>query len=121
MTPAEFVDALNARAGGVLDAAECDALVGELQADNTDAGRASVLRRVAEDGTLHQREFNSAFVFMQYVGYLKRDPDAPPDADFSGYNFWLSKLNQFDGNFVQAEMVKAFLDSIEYRRRFGQN
>ncbi len=26
---------------------------------------------------------------------------------------------QFDGNFVNAEMVRAFLDSAEYRRRFG--
>jgi hypothetical protein len=39
--------------------------------------------------------------------------------DFAGYNFWLTKLNQFNGNFVQAEMVKAFLDSTEYRQRFG--
>jgi len=28
-------------------------------------------------------------------------------------------LNQFNGNFVNAEMVKAFINSIEYRRRFG--
>jgi hypothetical protein len=56
---------------------------------------------------------------MQYFGYLRRDPDAAPDADFSGYNFWLSKLDQFGGNYVNAEMVKAFLSSIEYRRRFA--
>jgi hypothetical protein len=37
-----------------------------------------------------------------------------------GYNFWLSKLNQFNGNYVEAEMVKAFITSIEYRQRFGQ-
>jgi uncharacterized delta-60 repeat protein len=120
MTPAEFVDALNAQAGGVLDTAERGALVGELQADNTDAGRALVLRRVAEDSTLRQREFNGAFVFMQYAGYLSRDPDAAPDANYSGYQFWLSKLDQFNGNYVEAEMVKAFLSSDEYRRRFGQ-
>jgi hypothetical protein len=29
-------------------------------------------------------------------------------------------LNQFGGNFVTAEMVKAFLTSDEYRQRFGQ-
>ena len=33
-------------------------------------------------------------------------------------DFWLTKLNDFNGNFVNAEMVKAFLDSIEYRQRF---
>jgi len=37
----------------------------------------------------------------------------------NGYNFWLSKLNQFGGNFIEAEMVKAFLQSTEYRSRFG--
>jgi hypothetical protein len=59
---------------------------------------------------------------MQYFGYLQRDPDAAPQAnlDFEGYNFWLSKLNQFNGNFVAAEMVKAFIASDEYRHRFGQ-
>jgi hypothetical protein len=40
--------------------------------------------------------------------------------DFSGYNFWLGKLDQFNGNYVNAEMVKAFITSLEYRRRFGQ-
>jgi len=49
---------------------------------------------------------------MQYFGYLRRDPDE------SGYQFWLNKLNQFNGNFEQAEMVKAFIVSGEFRDRF---
>ncbi|MFL6286466.1 MAG: hypothetical protein ACJ74Q_25285 [Pyrinomonadaceae bacterium] len=40
--------------------------------------------------------------------------------NFAGWKFWLDKLNQFGGNFVTAEMVKAFLTSDEYRQRFGQ-
>ena len=48
------------------------------------------------------------------------DPDAAPDTDFAGYNFWLGKLDEFNGDFVSAEMVKAFISSTEYRRRFGQ-
>jgi hypothetical protein len=56
--------------------------------------------------------FNQAFVQMEYFGYLLRDPDA------DGYAFWLGKLNQF-GNFVDAEMVRAFIVSPEYRSRFG--
>jgi hypothetical protein len=51
---------------------------------------------------------------------LQRDPDAAPDSDFSGYNFWLAKLNSFNGNYIAAEMVKAFIASDEYRHRFGQ-
>ncbi|HEY8187482.1 MAG TPA: TIGR03118 family protein, partial [Pyrinomonadaceae bacterium] len=75
--------------------------------------RATVLRKVAESAFLNQREFNGAFVFMEYAGYLRRDPDT------SGFNFWLKKLNEFGGNFVNAEMVKAFISSGEYRQRFG--
>jgi len=75
--------------------------------------RAQVLRQVAESQFLNQREFNRAFVFMEYAGYLRRDPDT------AGFNFWLGKLNDFNGNFINAEMVKAFISSSEYRQRFG--
>jgi Tol biopolymer transport system component len=82
--------------------------------------RAQALRAAAEDPTFTQAEFNRAFVLMQYFGYLRRDPNAAPDANFDGYNFWLSKLNEFHGNYIAAEMVKAFVTSIEYRQRFGK-
>ena len=81
--------------------------------------RAQVLRRMAEDADFYQREFNRAFVLMQYFGYLRRHPNDAPDNHMDGYNFWLQKLNQFGGNFVQAEMVKSFLLSGQYRSRFG--
>ena len=120
-TAAAFVDALNANTGGVLSQAERDALVRDLAAaGNTPQARASVLRRVAEDATLAQREFSPAFVLMQYFGYLRRNPDDPPDPNFDGFHFWLNKLNQNGGDYRRAEMVKAFIVSIEYRRRFGQ-
>src|SRR5437899_8830855 len=82
------------------------------------ARRARALRRVAENSTLAQQEFNRAFVLMQYFGYLRRNPNDAPDGNFAGYDFWLNKLNQFNGDFVQAEMVKAFITSSEYRNRF---
>ena len=56
---------------------------------------------------------------MQYFGYLRRNPNDAFDSDYSGYEFWLTKLNGFNGNFVSAEMVKAFITSTEYRQRFG--
>jgi hypothetical protein len=67
-----------------------------------------------------QAELNKAFVLMQYFGYLRRNPNDAPDTNFAGYEFWLNKLNQFNGNFVAAEMVRAFISSAEYRQRFGQ-
>ena len=81
--------------------------------------RAQVLRAVAEDQDLKTAEIRKAFVLMQYFGYLRRNPNDAPDSDFSGYNFWLTKLDLFGGNFVTAEMVKAFISSSEYRQRFG--
>jgi hypothetical protein len=117
---AAFVNSLDANAGGVLTDADRSALVSELSPNPSDASlRADVLQKVAENAVLQQREFNRAFVLMEYFGYLRRDPDGAPDADFSGYNFWLNKLNSFGGDFQKAEMVKAFINSDEYRRRFG--
>ena len=83
--------------------------------------RASVLRLMAEDDDLKNAEKNKAFVLMRYFGYLRRNPYDPPESglDFSGYNFWLGKLNQFNGNFINADMVKSFLVSSEYRQRFA--
>jgi len=122
MTPAEFIDALFAHAGVTPSAEERSAAINEFggapqTSDNV--ARARALRRVAENPTLARQEFNRAFVLMEYFGYLRRDPNSGPDADFSGYNFWLDKLNRFSGNFIDAEMVKAFLSSTEYRRRFA--
>jgi PA domain-containing protein len=114
---ATFVDRLNANSGNALSQSERDNLVNALNAGTMT--RAQVLRAVAEDQTLRDAEFRKAFVLMQYFGYLRRNPDSPPDTNFGGWQFWLDKLNQFNGNFVQAEMVKAFITSIEYRQRFG--
>jgi hypothetical protein len=58
-------------------------------------------------------------VLTEYFGHLRRDPDPAPDADFSGYNFWLQKLDSSGGDFQKAEMVKAFINSDEYGHGFG--
>ncbi|MFL6255544.1 MAG: hypothetical protein ACJ74T_11070, partial [Pyrinomonadaceae bacterium] len=122
LTAAQFVDTLNQNAGQVLSAAERDALVGGLA--NSTLTRAQVLRAVAEDADMQRQELNRAFVLMQYFGYLRRNPDdvgfdGQADPNFVGYNFWLGKLNEFGGDWRTAEMVKAFVTSIEYRQRFG--
>jgi CubicO group peptidase (beta-lactamase class C family) len=116
MSPAEFVDQLNTNTDGALSKLERDQLVNDLIAGTKN--RAQVLRAVAEDTDLNTAEFNRAFVLMQYFGYLRRNPNESMDSDHTGYDFWLNKLNQFNGNYVAAEMVKAFLDSAEYRARF---
>src|SRR2546423_4919002 len=114
---AQYVDALFANGGVTPGAAERTGLINGL--DNGTETRATVLRKVADNQTLVQQEFNRAFVLEQYFGYLRRNPDDAPDNNLDGFNFWLAKLDQFNGNFIEAEMVKAFISSIEYRQRFG--
>jgi hypothetical protein len=129
LTPARFVeslnentrDPLNPSAVGALTQAERDQLAAQLAAaGDTAQARAEVLRAVAENAEFRRRQSNKAFVLMQYFGYLRRDPNDPPDTDYAGHQFWLGKLNEFNGNYIQAEMVKAFLSADEYRKRFGQ-
>ena len=130
MSAEQFVDKLNgntfdpraAVSGGSLTTAERNSLITTLSANpSSPALRAQVLRSVTENALFSSRQSNKAFVLMQYFGYLRRNPNDAPELmlDFSGYNFWLGKLNQFNGNFVNAEMVKAFLVSSEYGGRFG--
>lgn len=107
-----YVDTLISHTGVSFTATERNALVNSLI--NHTATRASVLRQIAEDPRFVSLKFNETFVMMEYFGYLRRDPDA------GGYQFWLDKLNQFNGNFEQADMVKAFIISSEYRARFPQ-
>jgi hypothetical protein len=122
MTPAEFVDKLFTNAGVMPTPSERMSIIEEFggvpTTDNT-AARARALRRVAENTTLAEQEKNKAFVLMQYFGYLRRNPDDPQDSDHTGYDFWLQKLTEHNGNFVSAEMVKSFIVSGEYRQRFG--
>lgn len=118
LTESQFVDGLNTNAGGVLLPAERIQLINELASGAKT--RAQVVRTIAEDSDLVITEKNRAFVLMQYFGYMQRNPDNAPDTNHTGYEFWLNKLNEFGGNFVNAEMVKAFIISGEYRQRFGQ-
>jgi hypothetical protein len=122
----QYVDKLFQTTQVTPSPAEKQALIDGL--GNGGETRASVLFKVVDgtntitDGALqfqttygkafYDNLFNAAFVQMEYFGYLLRDPDE------GGYNFWLGKLNQF-GNWVDAQMVLAFIKSPEYRSRFG--
>ncbi len=117
---AAYVNSLFQNAGVTPTAAETTAAVNAFNnVGGGDTGRAAALRSVAESNSVATKVNNEAFVLMQYFGYLQRNPNDLPDSDYSGFNFWLAKLNQFNGDFIAAEMVKAFISSSEYRQRFG--
>jgi uncharacterized repeat protein (TIGR01451 family) len=123
-----YVQELFNTTGITATAAQKQALVDGLT--NATETRASVLRKVV-DGTVVISESNMQFttpygqafinqenrrlfVYLEYVGYLRRNPDA------AGFVFWLGKLNFYNGDPFQAEMVRSFILSPEYRSRFGQ-
>jgi hypothetical protein len=116
MLAAQFVDTLNTNAGNPLSQSERDNLVNGLSSSTLT--RAQVVRAVAEDSDLVSAEKNKAFVLMQYLGYLRRDPNVGPDSDYTGYDFWLQKLNNHGGDFHAAQMVRSFIVSGEYLNRF---
>ncbi|HEX6184289.1 MAG TPA: PQQ-dependent sugar dehydrogenase [Pyrinomonadaceae bacterium] len=117
-TNLNYVNRLVERTQVALTTAERDALVAAL--DSGAKTRAQVLLEIADNPTFKQQQLNRAFVLMEYFGYLRRNPEDPPDGHLGGFFFWLDKLEEFNGNYIAAEMVKAFISSTEYRQRFGQ-
>ncbi|HKZ79240.1 MAG TPA: IPT/TIG domain-containing protein [Pyrinomonadaceae bacterium] len=113
MGAAEYVEALAANTGNALTPAEKYALVSSLEA-GTDT-RATVLRKVAENPAFSEHEYNSAFVLMQYFGYLRRDPDT------EGFDFWLGQMNRYQLGDIETQraLICSFLTSAEYQLRFG--
>ncbi|HEV2764823.1 MAG TPA: Calx-beta domain-containing protein, partial [Pyrinomonadaceae bacterium] len=75
--------------------------------------RAQVLRAIADSDEVGAAEFNPSFVAMQYYGYLRRTPEP------TGYQAWLNYLNANPTD--SRTMVNGFLNSTEYRLRFGRN
>ena len=118
LTADVFVDALFASAGVTPSSAERQAAINAFDGGGT-TGRVAALRSVSDSNSLRTAEFSPSFVLMQYFGYLRRNPTDSPDNNDNGYQFWLAKLNSFNGDFQKAEMVKAFILSSEYRSRFG--
>jgi len=71
--------------------------------------RAQVLREIAESTEVHDKYYNQAFVVMQYFGYLRRQPDA----------LYLNWIVHLDVTGDYRSMINGFMNSVEYRARFG--
>ena len=132
MTAAAFVDKLFLQSEVTPTTPERNAAIAAFGAGGVD-GRAAALRSVADSGSVYNKQYNPAFVLMQYIGFLRRNPNDAPDNNYGGFDFWLAKMDSFSvpGEDVRneevarrraqrAEMVRAFLLATEYRARFGQ-
>jgi hypothetical protein len=119
----DFVDAMLATINndlGVNLGSQRQALIDLFNA----GGRGNVIYRLADDNTstnpinnraLIDAEYNRAFVFTQYAGYLRRN------ADMAGFLFWLGQVNGAPLRDVarQHAMVCSFITSTEYQQRFS--
>jgi dipeptidyl aminopeptidase/acylaminoacyl peptidase len=127
-----FVDALFTNAGvdPNTEATTRDAILAGL--NNGTVTRQSALVQVGSTRSVFNALYNRAFVLMQYFGYLRRNPADPPDSDLTGFNFWVTVLNntsqpsedvrdpvQALARIRRARIVEAFITSVEYRARFG--
>jgi hypothetical protein len=106
--PTAYVDALLSTAGLPNHPSRAGWIAGLTNGQLT---RARVLRELAESAEAYDKFYTEAFVVMQYFGYLRRDPD-------KFYLDWIQIMNQDKSNY--RNMVNGFMNSTEYRARFGQ-
>jgi VCBS repeat-containing protein len=91
-------------ASGVLNVAAMQ------QSMTTGKTSATVLREIAESAEASSRFLTESTVVMHYFGYLRRDPDA-------AYQGWINILNSTGDS---RNVTSGFINSPEYRARFGQ-
>ena len=133
MTAVAFVDEMFEYAGVAPTAAERQAAVDVYGVGDT-RGRAAAMRAVMESAGVFRHYYNRAFVLSEYFGYLRRDPSDAPDTNWSGYDYWLRKMDEHSlpaedvtreadafARVSRGEMVRAFIESLEYRQRFGRH
>ncbi|HEX8284693.1 MAG TPA: hypothetical protein VF588_15115 [Pyrinomonadaceae bacterium] len=111
---ARFVARLYENAGLEADPAARAALTSALASG--EETRAGALVRVAEDPRLAERERARSLLLLHYFGFLRRNPDDPPDNNLEGFNFWLAQLEQTQD---PDRIALAFRDSFEYKRIKG--
>jgi hypothetical protein len=78
--------------------------------NNSSLTRAAVLRQIVESTEVSTKYNHQAYAVLEYFGYLRRQPDG-------AYLAWIAVL---DGSNDPRGMVSGFVNSIEYRARFGK-
>jgi hypothetical protein len=111
-TDAEYIETLYANAGLTPVRGTRDEIVARLS-DGRET-RASALREVAESKKIYEREYDTAYVLAHFYGYLRRNPDDPPDGNMDGLRFWVEGLGR-SGDY--RNVTRAFDGSAEYRSR----
>jgi CSLREA domain-containing protein len=101
----QYVDTLLNTAGVTLSSRQ--AMIDGL--NNATLTRAQVLRQIVESAEVSTKYNHQAYAVMEYFGYLRRQPDA----------FYLQWIQVLDQSNDPRGMVTGFVNSSEYRSRFG--
>jgi hypothetical protein len=110
-TAEQYVDQLFSNAGVKPEEAQRSELAHGLQSGAET--RASALWKVISKESVNQRERNNALLLLHYFGYLRRNPDDPPDKGWDGFNYWREELEK-SGD--PARVTRAFMLSGEYQK-----
>jgi hypothetical protein len=102
---AQYVDLLVSNTGISIDPAHRVELVTELS--NARETRSTVLLKIVQDPRFIEKEKYRSLLLLHYFGYLRRNPDDPPDRDLTGFNFWLRSGDP-------VKLSQAFKESPEY-------
>jgi lysophospholipase L1-like esterase len=105
-TARSYVETLLARAN--MSFAKKEDLILRLQ--NGTTTRAQALREIVESAEANTRFITESTIVMHYFGYLRREPDA-------FYQDWINILNSTGDS---RNVTNGFVNSTEYRMRFGQ-
>jgi hypothetical protein len=111
LTNAAFVDMLLQTAGvsTSVPAGERNAWVAAL--DGSTKSRAQVYREISERAEVSNKYLHEAQVVSAYYGFFSRNPDG------AAYSSYLPRLDS--GEINQSDLANAFINSLEYRQRFG--
>ena len=112
LTNEGFVDELTANAGITLEPDVRTTFIDKLNSGAET--RAQVLLQLVNNHAFVEKEENRSLVLLHYFGYLRRNPDDPPDRGLSGFNFWIRELEQSGET---GRLGRGFMASGEYEHR----
>jgi hypothetical protein len=106
-----FVDTLLQTANVSVPQSVHDAWVNNL--NNSSETRAQVYRELSERQEVSDKYLHEAQVVSAYYGFFSRNPDG------AAYSSYLPRLDS--GQITLGDLANAFVNSLEYRQRFGAN
>ena len=105
-----YVDRMISNAGISLPPAERALIIDKL--NKSELTRAAVLLEIVNNPAFIAKEEARSLVLLHYFGYLRRNPDDPPDNDLNGFNYWVREV-EVSGD--SGRLTKAFMASGENR------